>query len=211
MNPVFRRKSHFTSLVLDDKRHTERWAIFDRFFPSLLLIVIAGLQLFLVAHFNLSPWKGGGFGMFASIDSPGMRVVYAEGIDSVGTKYFIDLRLNKRSNRRIRCFPQEEDLYSLGESLIDSKFVPSGFKQKSAVDRLRSDNPHLDLQYRLINFQQIPVYRQLESEDPIIQGEKPKIFQVINIQAWKIKYDAEQSWLRCEPLSPLIEIKRREE
>lgn len=36
--------------------------------PSALLLVVASVQMVLAHTANLSPWKGGGFGMFASVD-----------------------------------------------------------------------------------------------------------------------------------------------
>jgi hypothetical protein len=40
--------------------------------PSLLLAV-AGLQMLLAGTASLSPWKGGGFGMFSTVDAPSAR------------------------------------------------------------------------------------------------------------------------------------------
>ena len=44
----------------------------------LLLIAVALRQIILVQTAGLSPWHGGGFGMFASIDRDERRVVTAE-------------------------------------------------------------------------------------------------------------------------------------
>ena len=43
--------------------------------PVSLLAVVAGLQLTLAATAGLSPWKGGGFGMFSTTDDGGRRYV----------------------------------------------------------------------------------------------------------------------------------------
>ena len=43
--------------------------------PAIVLSLIASHQLYQVKHSQLSPWKGGGFGMFSAINSPGMRAV----------------------------------------------------------------------------------------------------------------------------------------
>jgi hypothetical protein len=43
--------------------------------PVALLLGVAGLQLVLSARMRLSPWKGGGFGMFASVDGLPFRTV----------------------------------------------------------------------------------------------------------------------------------------
>jgi hypothetical protein len=43
--------------------------------PSVLLVAVAGVQIPLAHTANLSPWKGGGFGMFATIDGTATRCV----------------------------------------------------------------------------------------------------------------------------------------
>jgi hypothetical protein len=45
------------------------------FVPAVLLICVATAQMTLARHALLSPWKGGGFGMFASIDGLPFRQV----------------------------------------------------------------------------------------------------------------------------------------
>lgn len=41
--------------------------------PALVLIAVALLQMVLTRTADLSPWKGGGFGMFATIDGTAFR------------------------------------------------------------------------------------------------------------------------------------------
>jgi hypothetical protein len=43
--------------------------------PATLLVAMAGAQLWLAHSGGLSPWKGGGFGMFASLDARPFRHV----------------------------------------------------------------------------------------------------------------------------------------
>jgi hypothetical protein len=43
--------------------------------PTLLLLAVASVQLVLVHAANLTPWKGGGFGMFAAVDGSAARSV----------------------------------------------------------------------------------------------------------------------------------------
>lgn len=45
--------------------------------PALLLTLVASNQLRLATTEGLSPWSGGGFGMFSSTDSPGRRHLHA--------------------------------------------------------------------------------------------------------------------------------------
>ena len=46
-----------------------------RFVPMVLLIAVAIGQVVLVRAFDLTPWKGGGFGMFATLDHAAFRRV----------------------------------------------------------------------------------------------------------------------------------------
>ena len=43
--------------------------------PVALLIAVAGVQVMLATTAGLSPWKGGGFGMFSTTDDGGRRYV----------------------------------------------------------------------------------------------------------------------------------------
>ena len=43
--------------------------------PAILLLTVASTQMLLARTADLSPWKGGGFGMFASIDGAPFRWV----------------------------------------------------------------------------------------------------------------------------------------
>jgi hypothetical protein len=43
--------------------------------PTILLLTVASVQMILAGRAHLSPWKGGGFGMFASVDGLPFRWV----------------------------------------------------------------------------------------------------------------------------------------
>jgi len=45
--------------------------------PSVLLVVVALHQIFLAETQGLSPWSGGGFGMFSSVDAGSTRHLHA--------------------------------------------------------------------------------------------------------------------------------------
>jgi hypothetical protein len=45
--------------------------------PPALLVAVALLQAAGVQRYHLSPWKGGGFGMFSTVDRPTQRGVFA--------------------------------------------------------------------------------------------------------------------------------------
>ena len=47
------------------------------YLPAALLIAMAGIQLCLAQSAGLSPWSGGGFGMFSTLDAGGSRHLHA--------------------------------------------------------------------------------------------------------------------------------------
>jgi len=51
-----------------------------------LLALLAALQILLVHSANLSPWKGGGYGMFSTNDHSGFRTLRAFWVDASGEK-----------------------------------------------------------------------------------------------------------------------------
>lgn len=59
-----------------ERGHTRSWLAY---LPLFVLLAIAGMQVSLAKFSVLTPWKGGGFGMFSTIDSSAYRVlrVYA--------------------------------------------------------------------------------------------------------------------------------------
>ena len=57
-----------------------------RYLPPALLLVVALHQAILVETRELTPWLGGGFGMFSTTDGPGDRIVRAVAILPAGER-----------------------------------------------------------------------------------------------------------------------------
>lgn len=81
------------------------------------LVVVAFLQLYLVHTHSLVPWKGGGFGMFATVDAPAARFLRCYLITSAGE---IPLRVPedlKTLAGEVRYMPTSERLTLLASQL----------------------------------------------------------------------------------------------
>src|SRR5262245_48479783 len=64
--------------AIDDLSSDERWHLLRRAaLAPLCLLLVAGLQVARVWTARQTPWKGGGFGMFSTIDSEGNRYLRA--------------------------------------------------------------------------------------------------------------------------------------
>ena len=84
------------------------------FLPPVLLCLVAFSQVYLVRAQNLSPWKGGGFGMFSTNDDEARRievwVIESEGERQIDTTR--DIRV-----MQIAAFPTEERLIAMGRKI----------------------------------------------------------------------------------------------
>ena len=92
----------------------------------LLLTTVALRQIVLVHTVGLSPWHGGGFGMFASIDRDERRVVTTQLIDCSHTHDFVLSQiltdspdvLSAHAYTHISTFPTQSQLRRTGRRLL---------------------------------------------------------------------------------------------
>jgi len=98
-----------------------------------LACVVAALQMACAIDGTLTPWKGGGFGMFAVIDGPTNRFLAIDAIDHAGRAYRVvrprgeagvDPALAPRYLSRTLAFPSEARLRRIAEAVLRAPMVP---------------------------------------------------------------------------------------
>lgn len=97
----------------------ERWG------ASGLLLTVAGIHAYLVVTEDLTQWKGGGFGMFSTVDAGGARIFRID-LESDGVRYSAALpdRKDVRDLMRLaRRLPSDRHVNALVEFLADSVWV----------------------------------------------------------------------------------------
>ena len=151
-----------------------RWAV------PLLLIGIALRQIVLVYTVGLTPWKGGGFGMFSSVDKARSRLIVVRGITSTGQSIKIELNSANHifSNSKLKflkTIPQTELLQELAYKLLDAQLRPT---KKEGVYRLAKKK---SLSSQVVYLQQVKV------------------------QVWNFQFDPQTHRIWYEPLSPEVE------
>jgi len=82
-----------------------------------LLLALAVAQIFAFFAVGLSPWKGGGFGMFASLDSGGFRRVRVVELAAGGERPVALPQELERLQRHVREVPRAANLRRFGEAL----------------------------------------------------------------------------------------------
>ncbi len=113
------------------KRHVTKSRTAQAVVP-LVLIVVALVHMLLVHAGSMSPWVGGGFGMFASVDRREHRVVRAvANVD--GAQVPLDLEEFSENSggkwrliKRTRAMPTEGALRALAAELQSEKWTHDG-------------------------------------------------------------------------------------
>lgn len=88
-----------------------------------LLSTVALVQEYASHKFFLSPWKGGGFGMFSTADSPSARFLRIYAVTPEGKS---QVKLPKQFNKfalEVRTIPTKERLLRLGRQLAQSQWI----------------------------------------------------------------------------------------
>ena len=99
--------------TVDVRDRVLRWTA-----PSILLL-IAAAQVYQVRAHDLTPWKGGGFGMFSTVDNPRRRMVrcYLVGEDGHETPLKIPARF-ERLTWEVRSIPTPDRLSAFAHELV---------------------------------------------------------------------------------------------
>jgi hypothetical protein len=96
------------------------------YLPSLLLLLVVGNQLRLVSTTALSPWWGGGFGMFATTDGWATRHLHVFVIrPGVRRELAIPLSLRK-TVERVLTLPSDAQLQALAHQFADEPTPDEG-------------------------------------------------------------------------------------
>ena len=85
--------------------------------PVTLLLVGAANHFWLVHRYQLSPWLGGGFGMFSTMDVGSTRQVFVTAITPNGAEHPVTLREPLRGvMQRARGLPDRKQLATLAQA-----------------------------------------------------------------------------------------------
>jgi hypothetical protein len=125
-----------------------RLAIFG---PSLLLVLIAATQMVLAPATKLSPWKGGGFGMFASVDGAPFRWVRIYVYSAERSEEIALPASMEASARRVAAWPHQRALERLARAVVARERRHSRPVERIRVEVWRADvSPTLDVSEQLV-------------------------------------------------------------
>ena len=87
--------------------------------PVLLLAVVAAAQVTLAKAAGLSPWKGGGFGMFSTTDDAGRRYVRVFVSGAERSEEIAIAPSLEDAARRAAVLPRDAELSRLARRVVD--------------------------------------------------------------------------------------------
>jgi hypothetical protein len=100
--------------------------MFPRFravFAPVLLIVIAAAQIVLARAHALTPWKGGGFGMFSTVDSRNARFLRTYVRTEEGERPVQLPQRGQAPASRLKSLPTHATLVEVAQTLTDAVWV----------------------------------------------------------------------------------------
>ena len=96
---------------------TTRLAAWRVWLPAVLMTAVAVVQIVLAATTNISPWKGGGFGLFSTLDGKLERRVRIF-VEAPGRSEELEIAPSQEIlAERARLFPSESMLLSLAKAV----------------------------------------------------------------------------------------------
>jgi hypothetical protein len=190
-----------------DALHTTRFQLLA--IPALLL-GIAGNQMRLACSAGLTPWKGGGFGMFATTDGPPRRRIFCEAYDERGQQLLVDLEASPEWAPvclRLKCFPSHSALESAARALLERTFVPIDAAPRYTAERLRAENPGLEIATAEMppDFQ---VLRPSQAGDPPPEWGETRRLSRLRLGVYGMDFDALENRVTLRPLSEIVDFAR---
>lgn len=153
------------------------------FLAPALLVGVAGVHTYLVAAKNQTPWEGGGFGMFSTVDKRQARFVRCTLITS---EEEARVRLPNHLHtyvERLRARPTPARVRSLAQYLADATWI------EIPSDSLKSTDAATDSS---------PRYRYLPSH---ASSDHPRVpVDAVRVDVWRYRFVSRPYGLEADPL-----------
>lgn len=182
-----------------------------RTLPCLVLCVIAATQFVLSHAGRLSAWKGGGFGMFATIDAPDMRVLSATARTDEGLECMLIVRdddllslSGSRPVRQVATIPTRKGLAAIASAAAANEYVAYYESRTALLQEFLASNPHVRFPTH-VSGEQIMLTRYRGESAQEVQLHRYRI-QQLTLNLWGLTFDGES--VRCRIVIPPVNVTR---
>ena len=144
------------------------------YLASIILIMIACIQFYYAHNYALSAWKGGGFGMFSTVDSPEARFfrIYLM-VDGIEAPVKMPNHLSQLAYK-VRTIPTISNLELLAQRLVKSTWITD----EGPLNKSTDAKPKFHLQ---------------QDDESAISAKTPLRVQSLCIELWRFHFD----WYNC--------------
>jgi hypothetical protein len=180
--------------------------------PSLLLVGIASAQIVAARSTLLTPWKGGGFGMFSTVDAPHARFVRIILETPDGEKRVPVPDTWREEAAVLRAVPTQARADQLAGALVDETWVAETWipAEVGYAQRLRAsgiDAAPAVAEERIRDLSILGLYR------PLSEGETSTGLSVavegIRVEVWRYHFNGKTLRLEAELLRRARAARRR--
>lgn len=158
-----------------------------------LLVAVACTQIAISKNSNLTSWKGGGFGMFATYEHGIGRIIECRAIRaSDGKEVTIRLDWSKNSKvlptymrRRLKNCPMESDMRWVGARLVARRLITRSSSHSTT-------------------------YRLPRPTDVDTPKRRLAVMKSVTLRVWQRVYDHKAGWMTTVPLTDPVKVTREE-
>ena len=155
------------------------------FLAPALLVGVAGVHAYFATAMNQTPWEGGGFGMFSTVDKRQARFVRCS-LVLPGDTARIQLPDHLHTYvQRLRARPTPHRVESLAQYLADATWVATVDSAERTFGRSTASSPRPEYRYR-------PPYE--SSERPAAPVE------AVRVEVWRYRFVSRPYGLEAAPL-----------
>jgi hypothetical protein len=178
--------------------------------PALLVsgivVTIASVQLSCALGGTLSPWKGGGFGMFASIDSPTDRFLSIVAFGESGEEYAVDVpfgrfRRPETLSTRYRSYtvivPSQGRVTNLAATVLAADLLPS------RPERAQMGTGLVYSRYALLINEPGVQRKRLTLLSPLRLSRSLQNIREVRVQVMRVSFDTKERRAVLEAVGPV--------
>ncbi|MFN0214184.1 MAG: hypothetical protein ACKVT2_08005 [Saprospiraceae bacterium] len=164
------------------------------YFAPGILVLIALFQIAIAGTGRLSPWKGGGFGMFSTIESPSTRIVKSYLGTSRGRIPVQVPGSFSKEEERIRTKPTQQACDGLAKLLMEGVWVPYNMVSAQQQYLQDTDSSSSSLNKALAELNMVRLLPPDEKSDQQIQ------LEYVEVICYQVRMDSDQNRLFLEPI-----------
>ena len=178
---------------------------FYLYMSPFLLLTIASIQFFSAHAFELTPWKGGGFGMFSTVDALDTRFLKIFLITPSGALPADVPESLERDKTRIQSLPTPSRIEALAEAMARGVWIYRDVRRREILAEVTGDPPS-DASSPAARLTGKPrEVRQLEPDEVAHSSAEIVEFSSLRVEFWRYRFDPGDATLRA---GKILEVTR---